>query len=60
MKDIYGEDYLLISKYDYNKLQDHIEELEKDNQEMRNWICNQAKKIHDSVGDTIKILLSGK
>lgn len=60
MRDIYGEDYLIISKYDYNKLHDRIKELERQNKEMHDWICNQAKKATDLVGETITIALKCK
>lgn len=60
MKDIYGEDYLIISRYDFNKLQDRIVELERQNKEMHDWICTQAKKVHDSVGDTLKFVLRAR
>ena len=60
MKDIYGEDYLIISRYDYNKLHDRIKELERQNKEMHDWICNQAKKAHDLAGETIAIALKAR
>ena len=60
MKDIYGEDYLIISRHDYDRLHDRIRNLEKQNQKMHNWICNQAKKATDLVGETIAIALKCK
>ena len=57
MKDIYGEDYLIISRYDLNKLHDRIKELEKQNKEMHNWICDQAKRSNDLISETVALAL---
>ena len=60
MRDIYGEDYLIISKEDYYRMLDQIEELENKNKEMHDWICEQADKIHESFGTNLNGLLNSK
>ena len=57
MQDIYGEQYLLISKEDYSRMLDQIEKLEKENKEMHDWICEQADKIHESFATNINGIL---
>lgn len=58
MKDIYGEDYIIISKRDYNKLLDRIEELEKLERENRAWTIKVTETMHKATGDNIKFLLN--
>lgn len=64
MRDIYGEDYLLISKYDYNRLLDRIEELEKIEQEYREYVTNLASNCRQTsekmFADTIDFLLNNE
>lgn len=60
MQDIYGEQYLLISKEDYNRMLNRIEELEKDNKDMHDWICAQASKVHESFGENLNAILNSK
>lgn len=48
MKDIYGEDYLIISKYDYERMLDRIKELEKIEKEYREYITQLSQKCHES------------
>lgn len=67
MKDIYGDDYLIISRYDYERLLDRIEELEKSEKEYRDFVteiatsCKEtsekmiAELIHFSLNNEIKI-----
>lgn len=57
MKDIYGEDYLLISRYDYESLLKRIDKLERDKKEMHTWICDLAQTSDRIVGNTILDLI---
>ena len=54
MKDIYGEEYRLISERDYNKMWERIDELERDNKEMREWISNLAATSHKASEQMLK------
>lgn len=48
MKDIYGEDYLIISREDYNRMLDRIEELEKIEKEYREYITDISQQCYES------------
>lgn len=48
MKDIYGEDYLIISRYDYNRMLDRIEELEKIEKEYREYVTQLSQECYES------------
>ena len=62
MKDIYGEDYLIISRYDYNRMLDRIEELEKIEKEYREYVTQISQECHESsmkmFGDILKFSLN--
>lgn len=47
MKDIYGEDYLIISRYDYDRMLDRIEELEKIEKEYREYVTQISQECYD-------------
>lgn len=67
MKDIYGEDYLIISRYDYERLLNRIEELEQSEKEYHDFVtevatdCKEtsekmiAELIHFSLNNDITI-----
>ncbi|MCH5167917.1 MAG: hypothetical protein J1F35_08570 [Erysipelotrichales bacterium] len=61
MKDIYGEEYLIISREDYNRMLDRIEELEKIEKEYReyyNKISSEYMEASDkAMLDTMRFLL---
>ena len=57
MRTIHGEEYLLISKDEYNKLLDRIDELEAKNKEMHDWICNLSAKSKSVIRETISVAL---
>lgn len=57
MRDIYGEDYLLISRYDYESLLKRIDKLERDKKEMHTWICDLVQTSNRIVGNTILDLI---
>lgn len=48
MKDIFGEDYLIIRKSDYNRLLNRIEELEKVEKEYHDFVTNLSQEAHES------------
>lgn len=51
MQDIYGKEYLLISKKDYNKMLDRIKELEI-------YILDHADKPEESFGENLKAIFN--
>ena len=61
MKDIYGEDYLIISKYDYNRMLSRIEKLEKIEKEYREYCTKMANECMESADkamlSTVRFLL---
>lgn len=64
MKDIYGEDYLIISRHDYDRMLDRIKKLEKIEKEYREYLDKIAfeciKSSNETMRDAIELLLHNK